>query len=116
MNDLDLNGLLAIAFGLLVRFGIPILVTGLAAWGLRRMDQRWQMQSEHIRPTPLGLGAAPAEVRCWEQTDCAKAKRDACPAFARPSVPCWQVFRAQTGTLSTDCLGCEVFLNAPARS
>jgi hypothetical protein len=116
MNDLDLSALLAIGLGLLIRFGIPILLTGLAAWGLRRLDQRWQRQSEHIRPAPLGVGAAPAEVRCWEQADCPEAKREACPAYARPSVPCWQVFREQTGTLSTGCLVCGVFLNAPARS
>jgi len=116
MNDLDLSALLAIGLGLLIRFGIPILLTGLAAWGLRRLDQRWQLQSEHIRPAPLGVGAAPLEVRCWEQTDCPEDKRQACPAHARPSVPCWQVFREQAGVLSTGCLGCEVFLNAPARS
>lgn len=116
MNDLDLSALLAIGLGLLIRFGIPILLTGLAAWGLRRLDQRWQVQSEHLRPAPLGVGAAAAEVRCWEQADCPEAERQVCPAYSRPSVPCWQVFREQTGTLSTGCLGCEVFLNAPARS
>src|SRR3972149_6254648 len=59
MNDLDLSALLAIGLGLLIRFGIPILLTGLAAWGLRRLDQRWQLQSEHIPPAPLRGGAAP---------------------------------------------------------
>jgi hypothetical protein len=116
MSDLDLNALLAIVLGLLIRFGIPILLTVLAAWGLRRLDRRWQLQSEHLRPAPLGLGAAPAEVRCWEQSDCPQAKREACPAYSRPSVPCWQVFREKTGTLSAGCLSCDVFLNAPARS
>jgi hypothetical protein len=116
MDALDLSALFAVVFGLLLRFGIPILLTGLAAWGLRRLDQRWQMQSEHVRRAPLALGAAPAEVRCWEQTACPEAKRDACPAYARPSIPCWQVFRAASGDLSTGCLGCEVFVNAPARS
>ena len=66
MNDLDLSALLAIGLGLLIRFGIPILLTGLAAWSLRRLDQRWQRQSEHIRPAPLGVGAAPAgRLRSW---------------------------------------------------
>jgi hypothetical protein len=116
MNDLDLNELLAIVLGFLFRFGIPIVLTGLAAWGLRRLDRRWQHESEHIRPAPLGVGAAPAEVRCWEQADCPQARREACPAYSRPSVPCWQVFREKTGYLSSGCLGCEVFLNAPARS
>src|SRR3970282_943783 len=116
MNDLDLSGLVAIGPGLLIRFGIPILLTGLAAWGLRRLDQRWQRQSEHIRLAPLGGGAAPAGGRCLAQNDWPEARREACAAYARPSVPCWQVFREQTGYLSTGCLGCAVFLNAPARA
>ncbi|HMK09844.1 MAG TPA: hypothetical protein VK449_12515 [Anaerolineales bacterium] len=116
MNTFDWNVLLTVALGLTLRFGIPLLLTVLAAWGLRRLDQRWQRQSEHLRPSPLAMGAAPAEVRCWEQTDCPPEKRDNCPAYARPSVACWQVFREATGYLSTSCLSCEVFLNAPARS
>jgi hypothetical protein len=116
MNDLDLTELFAVVLGLLIRFGIPLLLTGLAAWGLRRLDQHWQHESEHVRRAPLALGAASAEVRCWEQTTCPEAKRGACPAYAQPSVPCWQLFRASTGDLSTGCLSCEVFVNAPARS
>jgi hypothetical protein len=115
MNGIDLQAVYVMVVGLLIRFGIPILLTGLAAWGLRRLDRRWQQQSEHIRPAPLGLGAAPAEVRCWEQTDCPADKREGCPAYARPTTPCWQVFREATGYLPTSCLGCDVFLNAPAR-
>ena len=115
MNDLDLNVLLAILLGLLIRFGVPLLLTGLAALALRRLDHHWQQQAEHRRPVPLGLGAAPAEVRCWETADCPPEKRQACPAFAQPAVPCWQVFRQQTGLLMKSCLSCEVFLHAPAR-
>lgn len=112
----DFNALLAVVLGLLIRFGVPLLLTVLAAWGLRRLDQHWQHESEHVRRAPLALGAAPVEVRCWEQTSCPEAKRDACPAYAQPSVPCWQLFRASNGDLSSGCLGCDVFVNAPARS
>jgi hypothetical protein len=115
MNDLDLNALLAVLLGLMIRFGVPLFLTGLAAWGLRRLDHHWQLQAEHTRPAPLGLGAAPAEVRCWETTDCPPEKRQACAAFAQPDVPCWQVFRQQTGMLMKSCLSCEVFVHAPVR-
>ena len=115
MNEFDLNALFAILFGLLLRFGVPLLLTGLAAWGLRRLDHHWQLQAEHSQPAPLGLGAAAAEVRCWETTDCPPEKRQACPAYAQPAVPCWQVFRQQTGQLAKACFGCEVFLHAPVR-
>lgn len=116
MSEFDLNALLAVVVGLLLRFGIPILFTLLAAYGLRRLDQRWKLESEHVRPAPLGLGAAPVEVRCWEQSDCPTDKREGCPAFARPAEPCWQVFREMSGELSSGCLRCDVFLNAPARA
>ena len=115
MNEFDLNALFAILLGFLFRFGVPLLLTGLAAWGLRRLDHQWQMQAEHSQPAPLGLGAAAAEVRCWETTDCPPEKRQACPAYAQPSVPCWQVLRQQSGQLMTACLGCGVFLHAPVR-
>jgi hypothetical protein len=115
MNEFDLDVLLTIVIGLTLRFGVPLLLTVLVAWGLRLLDRRWQQQAEHIRPAPLGLGAAPAEVRCWETTDCRPDKRESCPAFARPAVPCWQVFRQQTGMLMKPCLSCEVFLHAPVR-
>jgi hypothetical protein len=116
MNELDLNAFLAVLLGLLFRFGIPVLVTALVAWGLRRLDQHWRLQSEHVRRAPLSLGAAAAEVRCWEQTDCPAEKRANCPAFNRPSEPCWQVFREPNGELAGGCLRCAVFRNAPARS
>lgn len=113
--DLDLNTLLAVVLGLTIRFGVPLLFTGLAAWALRRLDRRWQSQAEHLRPKPLGIGAAPAETRCWETMDCPDENRIGCPAYARPGSACWQVFRELTGLLPERCLGCDVFLNAPVR-
>lgn len=115
MGGFDWNAVLAVVMGLTLRFGIPLLLTALAAWGLRRLDQHWQLQAEHNRPAPLGLGAAVAEVRCWETSVCPPEKRDGCPAYSRPETPCWQVLRELNGFLPKDCLRCEVFLNAPAR-
>lgn len=115
MSDFDLNALLAVLAGLALRFGIPLLLTGLAAWGLRRLDRRWQLEAESRRPAALGLGAAALEVRCWETMECEVEARESCPAFARPETPCWQVFRETNGFLPRSCLGCDVFLNAPAR-
>lgn len=115
MSDIDLNSVLAVALGLALRFGVPILFTALVALGLRRLDRRWQQDAEHRRPAALGLGAAAVEVRCWEKTDCPDEKRRGCPAFARPATPCWQVFREMNGFLPKTCLGCDVFLTAPVR-
>jgi hypothetical protein len=115
MGDLDLNAILAVLAGLSLRFGIPLLLTGLAAWGLRRLDLRWQHAAEHRAPGAVGVGAAPLEIRCWETMDCPPERRSNCPALAQAGTPCWQVFRQMNGFLPKNCLGCEVFLNAPAR-
>ena len=50
MNEFDMNALFAVLLGFLLRFGVPLLLTGLAAWGLRRLDHQWQMQAEHSQP------------------------------------------------------------------
>jgi hypothetical protein len=98
--------------GLLLRFGIPLAVTVLLAWGLRRMDSRWR---EEARLRQAGaVGAALRQVRCWEDKACPPERRESCPAYPQPETPCWQVFRAQDGRLREACLSCEVFLEAPA--
>jgi hypothetical protein len=92
--------------GLLLRIGIPLAVTILIIYLLRRMDKRWQAVA---LPVPV---AAPRKP-CWEVNGCSGQKRKNCPAAAQPNIPCWQVFRAKNGVLKEGCLVCEVFRQAP---
>jgi len=41
---MDLNAVAALLIGVLIRFGIPILITALVVWSLRRLDARWQAE------------------------------------------------------------------------
>ena len=103
------EALVAVLTGIALRLGLPIGVTALAAWVLRRLDRRWQREAE-------GSSSAPAsvmEVRCWEIRGCSESERADCPAHARPETPCWQVFREIKGRLPERCLDCEVFRQAP---
>jgi hypothetical protein len=97
---------LAFVLGLLLRIGIPVGVTILVISLLRRLDKRWQADALSV---PL---AAPKKP-CWKFKGCTEEKRKNCPAAAQPKVPCWQVFRAEDGVMKEDCLGCEVFRQAP---
>ncbi|HEX9680540.1 MAG TPA: hypothetical protein VGA32_03730 [Anaerolineales bacterium] len=105
------EGLVAILTGIALRVGLPIGVTALATWALRRLDRRWQEEAGAVGSSP-----APAAVmgaRCWEVRGCSESERADCPADARPETPCWQVFREIEGRLPERCLDCEIFREAP---
>ena len=95
-----------IVLGLLLRIGIPVAMTALIFYLLRRLDERWQKEA-------LAIPVISSQRPCWEMKGCAEEKRKNCLASARPNVPCWQVFRTNNGLLREDCLGCDVFRLAP---
>jgi hypothetical protein len=96
---------LAIFTGLLVRLAIPLLLTALLIFLLRRLDARWQKEAqipELVVPKP----------RCWKIKGCPPEQVRNCPG-ARSNLPCWQAFRLPNGYLGEDCLTCKVFTEAP---
>jgi hypothetical protein len=100
--------------GLILRLGIPLGLTALVAWGLRRLDARWQAEGEELRRRAIPLGAAARWVRCWEAHDCPRTDKENCPAYGRTDAPCWQVFREIDGRLREPCLSCHLFRDLPA--
>ncbi len=121
----------AAVVGIAIRIVIPLLVTVLIAWGLRKLDARWQHEAEEQRERVLRSArtAAPALLRltkggngrkpppvspnCWEWRHCPPETRNACPAYLQAGIPCWQVFRGTSGRLPEECLECDVFRVAP---
>jgi len=104
---MQMNSFVLFLLGILLRIGIPLAVTILVIALLSRLDKRWQKQG-------LALPVVPASTRpCWEAKGCSEEKRKGCTAAARPDVPCWQVFRSKSGALRENCLGCDVFRQAP---
>jgi hypothetical protein len=95
--------------GVLLRLGIPIAVTAVLLYLLRRLDRHWQKEA-------LALPVIPAGKPCWEIKGCAEEQKRNCPAAAQPGKPCWQVFRVKDGVMKEACLGCDVFRQAPVPS
>lgn len=102
-----MDELSTLILGLLFRLGIPIGLTTLAIWFLRRLDTRWQAEAE--QPIPV----APQGIPCWQRKNCSKEKRANCPACQQSNIPCWQLFRSKDGLLREDCINCDVFREAP---
>jgi hypothetical protein len=96
---------LAVLTGLAVRLAIPVLVTALAVFALRKLDAGWQTEAQN---TPLKAD----KPQCWKTKACTPAQRKSCPAVKSP-FPCWQVFRLPNGYLREECLACRVFVKAP---
>jgi hypothetical protein len=100
-----ITSLLAILAGLFVRLAIPIAMTFVLIYFLRKLDLRWQVEAE----TPLPL----EKPKCWKIKNCPPEQVERCAAAVSP-LPCWQAYRLPNGYLREDCLSCEVFINAPA--
>ena len=101
-----MDTVLTFVLGLLLRIGIPVTVTALIFFLLRRLDERWQKEA-------LAIPVISSQQPCWEIKGCSEEKRKHCPASATPNIPCWQVFRTKNGLLREECLGCDVFRLAP---
>jgi hypothetical protein len=97
--------LLAILAGLLLRLAIPIAVTAVFIYFLRKLDTRWQLDAQ--------IPAAVEKPECWKINGCTPEQRTNCVG-ASSFLPCWQVYRLPNGYLREECLSCEVFINAPA--
>ena len=105
-------GTLTVIGGILLRFGVPIALTALLAWALRRLDTRWQLEAEQQLVAQAGPAYKPS-TPCWQANQCSEEKRKLCPAYADAGKPCWQHFRNGRGELSERCLICDIFKLAP---
>lgn len=99
-----ITSLLAIITGLLLRLAIPIAVTALIIYFLRKLDRRWQ--SEAQLPTLV------EKPECWKVKGCTPEQIKNCAAGQSP-LPCWQAKRLPNGYLRDECISCEVFRKAP---
>ncbi len=100
------NLLFAFAVGIAARLVIPIFVTLVAVFFLRRLDANWHKEAS-VAPVKVEKPA------CWEIMGCSPAASKACVGRTSP-LPCWQARRTENGYLREQCLGCVVFHKAPA--
>lgn len=109
---MDINSFLTTLMGILIRIGVPVLITIAAGWLLYRLDSRWQ---DEIRKEAVAQGknVMAANVGCWDVKGCSEESKKKCPAYSHQEMPCWQNFRSNNGELKESCLGCEVLKHAP---
>ncbi len=109
---MELEGILAVIIGIILRFGLPLLITALIVVALKRVDASWQAEIDERRIQSL-KGMEVEQVQCWTISSCPEIKREECVAYQIRSVPCWQHFRNGRGELREDCLECEIFRITP---
>jgi hypothetical protein len=110
---MDLNPVIALVVGIAIRFGIPIIVTALLVWGLRKLDAQWQSEATE-KVAQLQRLSTNGRKPCWKIRNCPPKEREGCPAYMQKSlIPCWQIFRNGRGELRESCLDCEVFRGTP---
>lgn len=107
-----LQGLFLAIGWVLLRFGLPVLVTVILYQVFKYIDQRWQAQAGEFR-RKTGLNSLTPAMRCWALKKCPLEQREKCAAYRQKEVPCWQVFRSTDGQLKEACLECEVFRGVP---
>jgi len=100
--------ILVLMLGLIVRLGMPLLVTLLFVYGLRKLDIRWQHEAEMERSLLLVRDDTP----CWKEQGLSIEEIKA--RASESDKPCWQIHRLPNGYLREACLDCDVFVNAPA--
>src|SRR5574338_1652277 len=99
---------LALVAGLVLRLVIPIGITCVVIYFLRKLDNRWQAQASQ-QTTNV------SKPECWKIRDCPPEQRNHCVGHSSP-LPCWQAFRLPSGHLREECLSCKVFRDAPVPS
>lgn len=104
---MDAAAILTLILGLVIRLGLPLLVTALIVIGLRRLDIRWQKEAEMERQILIR-----DEEPCWKEQGLSMEEIKA--RAAESGKPCWQIHRLSNGYLREACLDCDVFMNAPA--
>lgn len=106
-----LEGFVAIALGLVIRVGLPLVVTVFLVRWLRQLDERWKVEAQ--RSPTITEGSTARNIGCWEIKECSAEKKAVCTACEHPETPCWQHFRSTNGHLQERCLNCQIFQEAP---
>ena len=100
-----MTAFLTLCVGVFVRLVLPIAVTLVLVYFLRKLDAHWQAEA-HLEPISV------QKPECWKIKGCSPKQRKDCIAFSS-LLPCWQVFRLPNGYLAEECISCKVFIEAP---
>jgi hypothetical protein len=100
----------------LLRIGVPLGVTLIVAYFLRRLDAKWQAEAwadweaSHLQEEIIAEARPlqPSEP-CWSLRGCDETARANCAAPKQPDIPCWLARRRSEGNLPAECYNCSQF-------
>lgn len=101
-----LTSILVLLAGIFIRLVVPLGLTALVVFFLRKLDARWQVEAELEKKL-----LAKDETPCWREQGLSVDR--IAQVSAASGKPCWQIKRLPNGYLREECLDCEVFLSAP---
>jgi len=103
---MNTTALFFVLTGLALRLILPLAITSLFVFLLRRLDARWQAEAEAERKL-----LEKDELPCWIEQGLSVDEINL--RAEKNQRPCWQIHRLSNGYLRESCLECEVFLGAP---
>jgi hypothetical protein len=94
----------------LLRLGLPLTITIAVAYGLRRLDARWEAeaQAQQLATNPQ-VDLRPVEQPCWVVKNCPESLYTQCIAYHHSDQPCWMVFNRSMGVTPSRCFKCALF-------
>lgn len=130
----SLPNVLLLVLMFFLRLAVPLLITAAIAYGLKRLDAKWQAESERqseaqqtvavaFQPAvaaaglgtvpsmamPLASSALTSSVPCWSVMGCSDAARAKCAASYQPDKPCWAARQEAEGKLPAKCRDCHLY-------
>ena len=98
----------------LLRLGVPVALTLLVAFLLRRLDRKWEAEAKRLatdttEPATLPAASASKSFPCWLIKGCGAEKSRDCPAHANQSLPCWLARLRAEGRIPQLCATCDLF-------
>ncbi len=100
--------ILVLAYMVVLRIGVPILITLMIGAWLRRI-----LEKEEDKPQQA---AQPATYKhCWETSGTEQAQQARAIAETRPDLPCWLALQVKGSGLKESCYSCPLYTqHAPA--
>ncbi|RME69838.1 MAG: hypothetical protein D6784_17735 [Chloroflexi bacterium] len=115
MDELWLIG--AVVAGFVLRLGIPLAVTFLVGYWLRRLDDRWQAEAHARRVAEAATRNdsvlefyTTIDPPCWAGKNCPETVLHQCPVWLQSNhQPCWLIRYRVEGRLTPNCYHCPYF-------
>lgn len=95
--------------GIIIRFGIPIVITFVLSAGLQKLDQKWRKEAKIAskKKQVTALMVVDIEViPCWIFNQCPETKFKNCVISNNPRQICWES-KYSKGKINAECIVCE---------